>query len=163
MAGGDGMSASDVLGSIREAYHHAAVVREVVIHDSLWDERAVASRPTRRIDALMFDSLQRTAIEIKVTKADLMRDTWAKRAPWVAVTHRFVYAMPYPLFESLGPTPYMPGVGFDAFGCGVWTVDESGSFRVQRKAKVNPHPEPLPQQVVQSLAYRAARHDGETR
>jgi hypothetical protein len=152
------MKAIDVLAAIRRAHSRAAIVHEVVIHDGLWEERAGASKPTRRIDALMFDSLQRTAIEIKVSKADLVRDNWQKRAPWIAVTHRFVYAMPADLYDTLpSPSELYTQYGFDLYGCGVWRVTEDGGVSVARKAKVNPHPEPLPQQVIQSLAYRAAR------
>lgn len=149
------MNAADILAAIRKAHPGAAVVHEVVIHDHLWDERRAESRPVRRIDALMFASLQRTAIEIKTSLADWRRDTYQKRAPWEAVTHRFVYAVPEALLDSIGNDFYAAGV--DPFGCGIWTVSESGKLSVARKAKVRPHPEPLPQQVVQSLAYRAAR------
>ena len=151
------MKSADILAAIRAAYPRQAVVHEVVIHDSLWDERSAQSKPIRRIDALMFDSLQRTAIEIKVSKADLKRDTWQKRAPWSAVTHRFVYAMPVELFESITSWGALSSeIGFDIYGCGIWTVDAAGRVKVARKAVVNQHPEPLPQQVIQSLAYRAA-------
>jgi len=151
------MKSSDILAAIRSAYPRQAVVHEVVIHDHLWDERAAVSKPIRRIDALMFDSLQRTAIEIKVSKADLKRDTWQKRAPWAAVTHRFVYVMPIELFESIDNWGALHSeTGFDIYGCGVWTVDDAGRVKVARKAVINRHPEPLPQQVIQSLAYRAA-------
>ncbi len=151
------MIAAEVLEAVRAAYPQAAIVPEVVIHDGLWEERAGESRPTRRIDALMFASLQRTAIEIKVSHTDLRRDTWAKRAPWVSVTHRFVYAMPIELFESIENWGALHHeTGFDIYGCGIWTVDAAGRVKAARKAIVNHHPEPLPQQVIQSLAYRAA-------
>jgi hypothetical protein len=152
------VNASDVLAAIRAANPGQAIVHEVVIHDSLWSERDGLSKPIRRIDALMFHSLQRTAIEIKVSKADLIRDTYRKRAPWAAVTHRFIYAMPLELFESITNWGQLyTDTGFDIYGCGVWTVDEAGRVKTARKAIVNHHPEPLPQQVVQSLAYRAAK------
>lgn len=148
------MSAALILQAIREKHPQAAVVHEVVLNDNLWDERRGESKPQRRIDALMFESFQRTAIEIKVSPDDLARDTYAKRAPWVAVTHRFVYAMPESMFAQLDRRL---GGNYDIWNCGVWTVDDHGNVRVARKAVVNRHPEPLPQQVVQALAYRAAR------
>lgn len=141
------MDAKFILQAVRNKYAQAAIVHEVVIHDGLWDERAADSKPTRRIDALMFQSLERTGIEIKVSRADFARDTWQKRAPWINVTNRFVYVIP----EDLD------WLGLDTYGCGVWTVDEFGRVQIVKKAPVRKYPEPLPQQVVQSLAYRASR------
>ena len=45
----------------------------------------------------MIDEQIRTAIEIKVDRADAKRETWAKIRPWKRVTHRFLYAVPEPL------------------------------------------------------------------
>lgn len=143
------MNAADVLNAIRRHHAQAAVVAEVVLDDPDWlDHYSPDSRtkPTRRIDALMFRTLERTAIEIKVSRADFARDDWQKRRPWVRVTHRFVYAVPKGLVAA-SETPY---------GCGLWEVDEHGRVTVARKATFNRTPEPLPQQVVQALAYRAA-------
>ena len=148
------MDAAFIIDAIRRANPDAAIVSEVVIHDHLWDERRVDSAPTRRIDALMFRSLQRTAIEVKVTLADWKRDTYRKRAPWTAVTNRFVFAVPKSLHDQIEGN--YGSHSLDTWDCGVWTVDESGRVAVAKKAKVRPHPEPLPQQVVQSLAFRAA-------
>ena len=147
------MDAAFILDSIRAANADAAIVSEVVIHDHLWDERLGESAPTRRIDALMFRSLQRTAIEVKVSLADWKRDSYRKRAPWAAVTNRFVFAVPKSLHDQIGG---MYGThDLDVWDCGVWTVDDSGRVEVAKKARVRPHPEPLPQQVVQALAFRA--------
>jgi hypothetical protein len=143
-----------VLDAVRRAHSDAAIVPEVVINDHLWDERLAESAPTRRIDALMFKTLQRTAIEVKVTLADWKRDTYRKRAPWAAVTHRFVYVVPKALHDQIGGNYGTHNL--DTWDCGVWTVDEDGRVEVVKKARVRPHPEPLPQQVVQTLAYRAA-------
>jgi len=56
---------------------------------------------TRRIDVLLVrnwvskpNPYERVAIEIKVSRADFFHDSAAKRAPWMAVTNRFVYAVP---------------------------------------------------------------------
>jgi len=147
------MDAAFILDSIRAANADAAIVAEVVISDHLWDER-IESKPTRRIDALMFRSLQRTAIEVKVSLPDWKRDTYRKRAPWAAVTNRFVFAVPKSLYDQVAG---MYGThNLDVWDCGVWTVDESGRVEVAKKARVRPHPEPLPQHVVQAIAFRAA-------
>ncbi|SKL83003.1 hypothetical protein [Mycobacteroides abscessus] len=150
------MNAADVLTALRKHHSGAALVPEVVIHDDhpTWAELHDGhGQPyTRRIDALMFDSLERTAIEIKVSKADAARETWAKVQPWRRVCHRFVYAVPAGLIEH-------PPV----YGCGLWWIHEPtamyphGRVEVRRKVSINKTPEPLPQHVVQALAYRAAR------
>lgn len=137
-------------------YHHggAALVPEVVIQDDypIWAElESGHGQPhTRRIDALMFDSLQRTAIEIKVSAADVKRETWQKVRPWRRVVHRYVYVVPAGLIEQ-------PPI----YGCGLWWLHPPtprhryGRLEVRRKARVQPYPEQLPQHVIQALAYRA--------
>lgn len=149
------MNAEFILDAIRAHHADAAIVSEMVIGDHLWDERLAESKPTRRIDALMFRSFQRTAIEVKVTLADWKRDSYRKRAPWAAVTNRFVFAVPKSLADQVGGN--YGAHDLDTWDCGVWTVDESGRVEVAKPAKVRPHPEPLPQQVIQALAFRAAR------
>lgn len=142
------MNAAEVLEALRRHHKSSALVSEVVIHDDYpaWAELEDGhGEPyTRRIDALMFDSLQRTAIEIKVSTADVKRETFNKVQPWRRVCHRFVYAVPAGLIEN-------PPI----WGCGLWWVHEDGRVEVKRKASVKPYPEPLPQHVVQALAYRA--------
>lgn len=144
------INADFILDAIRRHHSAAAIVPELTIEDhDLPDSDDVHSpRPdghkyTRRIDALMFESLVRTAIEIKVTRADFMRDTYWKRRAWQKVTHRFVYAVPHGL-DVIAP-----------HGCGLWTVDGRGQITVVKKAIVSKVPDPLPQTVVQRLAYRA--------
>lgn len=148
------LTAAEMIEAVRRAHPQAAVVPEVTIHDHLWDERRSERKPFRRIDALMFKSFQRTAIEVKVSLPDWKRDSWSKRAPWAAVVHRFVYVVPKELHEAVdgkfGP------LGLDVYRCGIWTVDDRGNVQVARKALITPHPEQLPQQVVQLLGYRAA-------
>lgn len=144
------MDAKFILAAIRRKYPDAAIVPEVTMDDPAYaaggdkvtDEKVT---PFRRIDALMFQSLVRTAIEIKTTRADFNRDTWAKRRPWFNVCHRFIYVVP----ADLGVMP--------PHNCGMWWVHPDGSITVAAKAKVSTTPEPLPQQVVQSLAYRAMK------
>lgn len=144
------LTSADILAAIRRHHARAAIVPEISVVDvdaieRRADDPAAADPPERRIDALMFLGLERTAIEIKVTRADYRRDTWQKREPWVRVCHRFVYAVPKGLLDGEKP----------AYGCGVWEIEDSGRLTVLRKAKVSRHPEPLPQRVVQNLAYRA--------
>lgn len=153
------MDAAFILEAIRATYPSTAIVPELTIEDTdLPDSGAevehmvMPGQPapdghkySRRIDALMFDSLVRTAIEIKVSRADFMRDTYWKRRAWQNVTHRFVYAVPHDLDVM---TPH---------GCGLWKVDESGRILVAKKAIVSKVPESLPQAVVQRIAYRASR------
>lgn len=145
------MKASDIFDAIRRKYAQNALVPEVTISDFDWLENLdVHAKPTRRIDALMFDSFERTAIEIKVSRTDFKREHSGKYMPWVRVTHRFIYAVPEGLIE--------PSEVWDLGGnyqAGLWYVHEDGTLTVARKAKSNKHPEPLPQQVVQALAYRA--------
>lgn len=152
------MDAKFILDAIRAKYPKAAVVPELTIEDydlpdsglptksihSPGTETPVGYKPNRRIDALMFQSLVRTAIEIKVSRADFMRDTYWKRRAWQNVTHRFIYAVPHDL-DVMSP-----------HGCALWKVDDSGNITVIKKSIMNQTPEPLPQTVIQRLAYRAA-------
>lgn len=147
------MDAAFILESIEAKYPRAVMVPEISINDPLWhdwdhrsssDKRLDGHKPFRRIDALMFDSYQRTAIEVKISAADYRLDTDRKRRPWQRVTHRFVYAVPHHLNVA---APH---------GCGLWKVHDDGTIEVVKKAIVNKHPEPLSQDVVLRLAYRAA-------
>lgn len=141
-------TAAEVLAALKRHHHTAALVPELVIRDDypMWAELDSGhGQPyTRRIDALMFDNLERTAIEIKISKADAARDTYQKVQPWRRVVHRFVYAVPAGLIEH-------PPV----YGCGLWWVHPDGRIEVRRQSRVTKTPEPLPQHVVQALAYRA--------
>lgn len=92
----------------------------------------------------MFESFQRSAIEVKVSAADYRLDTEQKCRPWRRVTHRFIYAVPHDL-HVMAP-----------HGCGLWKIHDDGTIDVVKKAIVNKHPEPLTQDVVLRLAYRAA-------
>ncbi|RLP72314.1 hypothetical protein D9V32_15585 [Mycetocola tolaasinivorans] len=157
------MDAKFVLESLRRKYPLAAIVPELTIEDfDLPDSGMLTDalytpqghvpeghKYERRIDALMFESLVRTAIEIKVSKADFNRDTYWKRRAWQQVTHRFVYVVPHDL-DVMPP-----------HGCGLWKVGEDGSIVVVKKAIVSRTPDPLPQIVTQRIAYRAAAHKWE--
>ncbi|KMV19657.1 hypothetical protein ACT17_06375 [Mycolicibacterium conceptionense] len=154
------MNSAFILGAIRRHCPTAAVVPEITIEDydlpdteevTEYNFTSLADRPeghkyTRRIDALMFDSLVRTAFEIKVTREDFQRDTYWKRRMWQRHTHRFIYVVPHGL-DVMSP-----------HGCGLWKVSEDGRITVVKKAIVSKTPEPLPQSVVQRIAYRAAKN-----
>lgn len=104
-------------------------------------------KPFRRIDALMLDGGgTRTAIEVKISRADFLRDTEAKRRPWRKITNRFVYATPAGLLKP----EEIPD------GCGLWEV-EGNTVRIVKRAKSNPTPDPIPHQVLVALAYRLNR------
>lgn len=137
-------TAAHILDAIRRHYPTAAIVPELTIEDHQREPGETHTTATRRIDALMFQSLIRTAIEIKVTRADMARDTYWKRRPWQRVTHRFVYAVPADL-DVMAP-----------HGCGLWHVHDDGTMTVVKKAILSKTPEPLPQTVIQRLAYRAS-------
>lgn len=150
------MDSRFILEAIRAKYPAAAIVPELTIEDfdlpdsgeqvdylDMRGQHPDGHTYNRRIDALMFESLRRTAIEVKVTRADFHRDTYWKRRAWQNVCHRFVYAVPHDL-DVMAP-----------HGCGLWKVDEAGRIEIAKKAIVNVTPDPLPQTVVQRLAYRA--------
>lgn len=150
------LNVAQILEAIRAKYPSTAIVPELTIEDfdlpdsGLEVERLnlhVGVRPeghkySRRIDALMFDSLVRTAIEVKTTKADFNRDTYWKRRAWQRVTHRFIYAVPHDL-DVMSP-----------HGCGLWKIHPGGRIEVVKKAIINKTPDALPQTVIQRLAYR---------
>lgn len=145
------MTAHEVLTLVTRHHNEAAIVPEVTLavdalHRESYDDTNANGHAhyERRIDALMFHNLQRTAIEVKVSRTDAARDTYAKVDPWRRVTHRFVYAVPAGLIDT-------PPV----YGAGLWWVHPDGRVEVKRKCQTNRYPEPLPQRVVQTLAYRA--------
>lgn len=92
----------------------------------------------------MFETYQRTAIEVKISAADYSLDTQQKRRPWRRVTHRFIYAVPHYL-DVMAP-----------HGCGLWKIHDDGEIEVVKKAIINRHPEPLSQDVILRMTYRAA-------
>lgn len=146
------MDATFILDTIRLKYPKAAIVPELSINDPSWHdwkdqlplEDLLKMKPYRRIDALMMQTFERTAIEIKISKADFNNDSYHKRRPWQRVTHRFIYAVPHDL-DVMSP-----------HGCGLWKIHEDGSIEIVKKAIIQKHPEPLPQDVIQRLMYRAA-------
>ena len=160
------MNATAVLDAVARKHSGCALVREVVVGDDEADRFAAADawsdggrvgpmpgfEPTfRRIDALMFEGGgTRTAIEVKISRADFLRETDAKRRPWRKITNRFVYATPAGLLKP----EEIPD------GCGLWEVD-GNAVRIVKRAKSNPTPDPIPHQVLVALAYRLNRKPSE--
>lgn len=83
------------------------------------DPQVLTATSYRRIDALVIDAMgkdggyRRTAVEVKVTRADFFRDTEDKRRPWRDHTHRFYYLTPTGLVQP----DEVP------LGCGLWEAD----------------------------------------
>lgn len=98
----------------------------------------------RRIDALIFETVQKTAVEIKISRSDFFRDTLEKRAPWMRHTHRFIYLTP----KGLVKAEEVPD------GCGLWEY-ENGQITITKKAKVNKNVIDFPQSMVKYFAWRA--------
>ena len=147
------MNADDILNALRKAWPTAAIVPELEINDE--HELANLYAPEghdslkRRIDALMIDKQIRTAIEIKVDRADAKRETWAKIRPWKRVTHRFLYAVPEGLIDTSPVIDSSIGL--------VW-VRADGTPEWRRKCKINHVPEPLPGLVAENKTRRAAAY-----
>ena len=145
------MIASEVLQYVKEHHSKAAFVPELTVTDpwalSNHDEESTPNIYHRRIDALMMMGYQLTALEIKVSRADVKRDDWYKTLPWRRLTHRYIYAVPAGLIESR-EVPF--------YEAGLWWVHEDGKVEVKRKARINNYPEPLPLHVIQNMMYRIA-------
>lgn len=118
--------------------------KPVATEDELLDAKGVFSR---RIDGLLYANQKLIAIEVKVSRADFKRETEAKRRPWEAVSSQFVYATPKGLLDKSEIPSH----------CGLWEVDDTGLVIATKSAKVNKNPEPLPQQVIVAMMYRAQR------
>ena len=99
---------------------------------------------TRRIDALIFESQQITAVEIKISRSDFFRDTLAKRSAWVKHTNRFAYLTP----KGLVKIEEVPA------GCALWEY-ENGKITIVKRAKVNKEPADFPQSMIKYFAWRA--------
>jgi hypothetical protein len=146
------MTAAEILAILRDHHRNAAIVSEVVLNDPHWlDTYHVGADRIgthRRIAALMIKNKIRTAIEIKTSRADYLRENDRKRQAWRAVTHRFVYATPPGL---LVPEELPAGVG-------LWEVD-STSLEVVRRAQINQDVRPVSDQLFTAMCYRAMRNE----
>lgn len=110
------------------------------------DYNPVTAVLVRRIDALMFEGKTRTAVEIKISRADFFRDTDDKRAAWRSVTHRFIYLTP----KGLVKPEEVPA------GCGLWEFEQaSGKIQSVKKAVVTKHPADMPSSMTKYFAWRA--------
>jgi hypothetical protein len=99
---------------------------------------------TRRIDALIFDGNQRTAVEIKISRGDFFRDTPEKRYAWKKHSHRFVYLTPQGLVKP-------EEVAED---CGLWEYHD-GKITVIKRAKINKNVVDFPASMTKYFAWRA--------
>lgn len=113
----------------------------------------------RRIDALMVGAKdkagvhQRTAVEVKISRADFRRDTLEKVRTWQSLSHRFIYLVPAGLIkpdELIDP----------AMGLWWWHAgDENspGTIEIVKTAKTNVNaPECLPEELQTRLMWRLA-------
>ncbi|WP_336794144.1 hypothetical protein [Gordonia malaquae] len=153
------MTADEVLDAIARKYPGAVLLRELVAYDPEFDERckqwteagATGPYPTgwnRRIDALMLDGgTCRTAIEVKISRSDFLRETADKRRPWERITDRFIYACPAGLIKA-DEVPVH---------CGLWWVHDDGSVTVASRARKNRSVEPIPHEMFVTVAYRLKR------
>lgn len=149
----ESLTAQDVFTAIRQ-HVKGAVIPEVVLSVPEYHELHGLDpriKPFRRIDGLGFESFIRTAFEIKVSVRDMKRDHPYKWMPWANVVHRFIYVIPEGMCDQ---ADVIRATG--NYSAGVWSVGGDGRVTVLRKAKVAKTPEPLPQQIVQALAYRLA-------
>lgn len=155
----DTLTAAKVLDAIAAKYDTSVLLRELVLadpaHNVLVDEWLAAGGPEssipfpvgacRRIDALMLEGgTRRTAIEVKVSRSDFLRETPEKRAVWESVTDRFVYACPSGLIQPGEIPPH----------CGLWWIGPDQSVTVKSRARKNRTVQPLPHQITVTLAYR---------
>jgi len=133
------------------AYHERfAVLTEVCAYDPA----------DRRIDVLLFHVKETRAIEIKVSRADLMSDVEhpEKQAPWRALVNKHYYAVPDTM-EALARQAVPPASGIIVVtreGAGRWGV------KVRRTPTyVNTSPDALPSKTVQAMFYRLAPLEAE--
>ena len=132
--------------ALHSVYYKRAFKKKGLSTDAFLPEdyNVKKSVQTRRIDALMFDGQERTAIEIKISRADFFRDTPEKRFAWQKHTNRFVYLVPKGLVK---PEEV-------ADGCGLWEY-ENGVITVTKRARINKNFEEFPSSMMRYFAWRA--------
>jgi hypothetical protein len=106
----------------------------------------------RRIDGLLMIGRQRTAIEVKVTRADFRNDTDAKRRAWIKHSHRFVYLTPPGLLDP----KLMP------VGCGLWESDGT-TVTVVKNATIRKGLPPLPESFFHTVFWRLILAENKTK
>lgn len=142
---------------------------------SQWDSKRLHVQETgdlsgltdRRIDLLAMrrptktnvGPLETLAVEVKVTRADFMRDTSEKRAPWMRAATRFAYAVPAGLVTADEVPP----------GCGLLAVKHAGSDGwgtaewVKKAPYADGHAPQLPPRVILAVMWRIATLEAHTR
>jgi len=154
MAKSSQLTADDILAAIRRANPKYPLLTELVLTDVDRD-RGNGDLRKRRIDGLLIGPRgQRTAIEVKVSRQDFLRETEAKRRPWIRCSHRFVYAAPKGLLRA-NEIPK---------GIGLWEVSLTAKAKtgfvsiyeltVAKRCIINKNPDPVPDQLFAALAYR---------
>lgn len=135
------MNAKEIIEHLRNHNSGFPLLTEVAIID----EESPAYRQLRRIDGLLIGkSATRTAIEVKISRADFKRETDEKRRAWIKHTHRFTYACPAGLIQ---PEEVPKGLG-------LWWVHPNGRIEVVKKCTVNKNPLPMPDHLFATLCYR---------
>lgn len=127
--------------SMRAHYEKEGLSCDAVLPD---DYSVKNSITTRRIDALIFETKTRTAVEIKISRADFFRDTEAKRSAWLRHSHRFAYLVP----KGLVKVEEVPD------GCGLWEY-ENGVITIIKRSKINKAAVDFPQSMTKYFAWRA--------
>lgn len=127
--------------SRRKQYEKDGLSCDAVLPDGYSPYHAITRR---RIDALIFETKHRTAVEIKISRADFFRDTEAKRSAWVKHTHRFAYLVP----KGLVKPEEVPE------GCGLWEY-ENGVIVITKRAKINKTAQEFPASMTKYFAWRA--------
>lgn len=127
--------------SMRKTYEKDGLSCDAVLPDGYSPYHAITRR---RIDALIFETKHRTAVEIKISRADFFRDTEAKRSAWMKHTHRFAYLVP----KGLVKPEEVPD------GCGLWEY-ENGVIAITKRAKINKGAEEFPAAMTKYFAWRA--------
>ena len=147
------ITANEMLDALERHYTRAAFIRELEAVDEVeiarWEIEPmpfVAGPSLRRIDALMIDGEQRTAVEVKTSWADYKNESDEKRRPWIALTHRFTYLAPVGVI----PVDRIPE------GLGLWEYDGS-TIRVVRRCTVRSDVPPLPDYMIRNLLWRVSR------
>jgi len=133
--------------ALRSPYYKKAYIKNGLSFDAeLPDDYVPTTTHVRRIDALVFEGPQRTAVEIKISRADFFRDTLEKRSAWMRHTNRFVYLTPKGLIK-LDEVPD---------NCGLWEYDPATrKVTSVKNAKLNKDVQDFPASMVKYFAWRA--------
>ena len=135
------MNANDIIAHLRRKHAGFPLLTEV----ALVDDESGTYHQLRRIDGLLIGkSATRTAIEVKISRADFKRETHEKRRAWIKHTNRFVYVCPAGLIQ---PDEVPKGLG-------LWWVYDNGVIEKVKKCAVNKNPLPMPDHLFATLCYR---------